>query len=347
MAMSGIIPIERPAPALDMMDGTLNTQALVKQVRLIQDVMAAVMKDTEHYGKLPGCEKPSLYKAGAEKLCLVFRLEPEFEIVHAVEEKEFIAFTVGCRLLHIPSGARVGSGIGSCSSRERKYAWRSGQRKCTACGATAIIKGKEEYGGGWVCFKKKGGCGAKYLDGDAGIEGQAVGEIPNPDIWDQHNTILKMAQKRALVAATLVATAASDIFTQDIEDLPEFAANGKKAESKPAPPAKAPVDRAQMIPCLRTFLAYYEYIGEQWPEMSGDKLLKQYVSLKRGGFPSLARILEFDKPKQLNWIAQVNRQLEHDFDFAGLNVNAPEPPVTAAGPEPEPALDITEDDIPL
>lgn len=39
------------------------------------------------------------------------------------------------------------------------------EKKCPACGSTsAIIKGKAEYGGGWVCFKKKGGCGAKLAD---------------------------------------------------------------------------------------------------------------------------------------------------------------------------------------
>jgi hypothetical protein len=33
---------------------------------------------------------------------------------------------------------------------------------CPKCGKDAIIKGKEEYGGGYLCFKKKGGCGAKF-----------------------------------------------------------------------------------------------------------------------------------------------------------------------------------------
>lgn len=34
---------------------------------------------------------------------------------------------------------------------------------CPHCGAVgAIIQGKPEYGGGWLCYKKKGGCGAKY-----------------------------------------------------------------------------------------------------------------------------------------------------------------------------------------
>lgn len=38
-------------------------------------------------------------------------------------------------------------------------------RSCPECGKTAsVIKGKEEYGGGWVCYKKKAGCGAKFYD---------------------------------------------------------------------------------------------------------------------------------------------------------------------------------------
>jgi hypothetical protein len=44
--------------------------------------------------------------------------------------------------------------------------------------------------------------------------------IPNPDFADSSNTVLKMAQKRALVAACLVVTNASAFFTQDVEDMP-------------------------------------------------------------------------------------------------------------------------------
>ena len=41
---------------------------------------------------------------------------------------------------------------------------RADVKTCPACGKAAIIKGKAEFGGGWVCFKKKGGCGWKGLD---------------------------------------------------------------------------------------------------------------------------------------------------------------------------------------
>jgi hypothetical protein len=38
---------------------------------------------------------------------------------------------------------------------------------CASCGQKALIKGKEQYGGGWVCFKKKGGCGQKFNEDPA------------------------------------------------------------------------------------------------------------------------------------------------------------------------------------
>jgi len=56
------------------------------------------------------------------------------------------------------------------------------------------------------------------------------GETPH----DLDNTFLKMACKRALVAAVLNATAASDIFTQDIEDL-QINGQDEKAAEAPKP----------------------------------------------------------------------------------------------------------------
>jgi len=46
-----------------------------------------------------------------------------------------------------------------------------------------------------------------------------VYRIPNEGIFDQINTIDKMAQKRAMVAAVLIGVNASEFFTQDLEDL--------------------------------------------------------------------------------------------------------------------------------
>lgn len=196
----------------------LSVAQIKQQVQTIQQVMEGVMKDGTHYGKIPGCgDKPVLLKAGAEKLCMTFRLDPEYEII-TERDGDNLSITSKCTLHYIPNGARMGSGMGSCSSRESKYFYRSAVRKCPACGAEAIIKGKAEYGGGWLCYGKKGGCGAKFQDGDAAIDGQKMGRVPNEDLADQYNTVLKMSNKRSLVAAVLNVTAASDIFDQDLDD---------------------------------------------------------------------------------------------------------------------------------
>jgi len=202
----------------------MSVDDVLGQIRKVHGLMELAMKDGEHYGVIPGTPKPTLLKAGAEKLCLMFRLDPQYEIcTEEVEERAnpqggIIRYVVRATLYHIPTGNRIASGIGSCSSREEKYGWRKKERLCPECGAEKIIKGKTEYGGGWLCWSKKGGCGAKFPDGDQSIEGQEEVRIPNENIWEQENTILKMAEKRALVAAVLNGTAASDIFTQDIGD---------------------------------------------------------------------------------------------------------------------------------
>ena len=89
-------------------------------------------------------------------------------------------------------------------------------------------------------------------------EGRSVGKNPdtdswevcvlgekmdNPDLADVWNTVLKMAKKRAYVDGMLSATGASDIFTQDIEEMaPEDLGTSthKAGDQKPAPAAGKP-----------------------------------------------------------------------------------------------------------
>jgi len=192
---------------------------IIAHVRLIEEVKAAVMKESVHFGTIPGCgDKPTLLKPGAEKLLMTFQLCSD----HDVEMKdlgnghrEYLVKTP----IRTPNGILLATGLGSCSTMESKYRWRDSSKKCPACGKAAIIKGKEEYGGGWICFKKKDGCGAKFNDGDQKIESQSSGRVENADLADTYNTVLKMAKKRSMVDGTLAATGSSDFFAQDLEDL--------------------------------------------------------------------------------------------------------------------------------
>jgi hypothetical protein len=200
-------------------DSAMSVADIIGQVRLIQEVMAKVMTEGEHFGCIPGCgNRKTLLQPGAQKLTMTFRLAPEYQIQETNYDRGHKEYRVICTLKSITSGNFVGQGVGCCSTLEGKYRWKGGARKCPECGKEAIIKGKAEYGGGWLCFAKKGGCGQKWPDGASEIEGQSVDKVEHDSPADFYNTVLKMAKKRAFVDATITATAASDIFTQDVGD---------------------------------------------------------------------------------------------------------------------------------
>lgn len=181
-------------PAVENYGSRSLTAADVRaQVNLMQDVMQEVMREGVHYGKVPGTNSVSLWKAGAEKLMATFRLagDPEVETLGTDGE---VHYRVKVRLC-TASGTFVGAGVGECSSQEDKYAWRAGIGK--------------EYDNTPENRRR-----IKYKR-----DGEVKQVRTNPA--DVANTILKMAKKRAQVDAVITCTAASDIFTQDIEDLPE------------------------------------------------------------------------------------------------------------------------------
>jgi hypothetical protein len=209
--MNAIVPINadysiEQVKALAMIIHRLNDDVFVKDI---------------DYGVIPGTgTKPVLLLPGMEKLMRALRLRPEYVIKQQIIDfdKPLFFFQYECRLIEIDSGLVVGTAIGSANSHESKWRWRDAKRVCPSCGKDAIIKGKAEFGGGWLCFAKKGGCGAKFTDNDPTIIGQEIGRVENPDIGDQINTIDKIAQKRALSSAIKGVAAVSDVYTVDMDD---------------------------------------------------------------------------------------------------------------------------------
>lgn len=249
---------------------------LLQQVQLVQQVMKEAMQDGEHFGVIPGTQKPTLLQPGAQKLCMTFRLAPEYE----VHEKDLGAghreYRIGCTLKSITTGVVIGSGVGICSTMESKYRYRQAERLCPSCGKPAIIKGKSEWGGGYVCYEKKGGCKAKFKDGDPAIEGQKVGRVENPDVADTYNTVLKMGKKRAFVDATVTALAVSDIFTQDLEETVEPQKEAPAPSKDVTPPQDLPtVDqwKARYAPLdtLDAFKLAEHDLSIVWEKYSGEE----------------------------------------------------------------------------
>lgn len=205
----------------------------IQAINKFQQVVHANLIEGQDYGVIPGTSKPTLLKPGAEKITKLLGLCDHYEIIDRQEdwEKPFFRYLIKCQLVPASSDIVISEGFGECNSMESKYRWRDSKRKCPQCGAEAIIKGKEEFGGGWICFRKTGGCGAKWNDGAAEIEDQKIGRVENEDIFSQVNTLIKMAKKRSLVDAALSAGRLSNVFTQDMEDTREDI----RIESAPEP----------------------------------------------------------------------------------------------------------------
>jgi len=172
------------------------------------------LKAGQDFGVIPGTDKPTLLKPGAEKLLDRYGLAICFDAPEAVEnwEKGLFAYRVKARVVHRATGVMLAEQIAACNSLEDKYKYRKDW--WNGKGTPPDI---ENY--------KRTKSGKLYK------------QVLNPEPWSLQNTILKMAQKRAAVGATIYAVAGSEFFTQDVEDWPEYAdiveAEVKLVESSP------------------------------------------------------------------------------------------------------------------
>jgi hypothetical protein len=197
------------------------TAAEIKaQVQRIQQILDAVMVKDVHYGTIPGTQKPTLYKPGSEKILTTFRIAAVPKEVDDLSTADEIRYRVKVHGVHQTTGITVGVGIGECSSDEEKYKWRR-----PVCDEEFNETPEDRKRLVW-----------KKYQGKATQQKQIR---TNPA--DVANTILKMAKKRAQIDMTLTATAASDVFDQDLEDLPEGIVQGV-AEQRP--PIQEPQKKA-------------------------------------------------------------------------------------------------------
>ena len=198
----------------------LTVEEVLGQVALIQRIMTAAMKEGEHYGRIPGCgDKLTLLKPGAEKLCLLYRLAPAYDVQERHLERGHRECRVQVTLSSVATQRTVGQGVGCCSTMEDKYRFRFGVAEITDRAVPRVYwevrqedpaKALELLGGKGFTPKKVDGIWLVARGGEKV-------ETDNPA--DGYNTVLKMAKKRALVDAVLTTTAASDIFTQDLEEV--------------------------------------------------------------------------------------------------------------------------------
>lgn len=133
-----------------------------------------IVRDVD-FGVIPKTKKPTLFKSGAEKVCMGYGLFPKYDIFSKAEnfgKEPMFYYCVRCDLATIVNGTQyvITSAFGSANTGEKRNGFNSP--------------------------------------------------------YDAANGTLKMAQKRALVAAALSISGLSDAFTQDMEN-EDFMNNAK------------------------------------------------------------------------------------------------------------------------
>jgi len=215
-----------PAQARQRLD---ELQQFISEVMVPSQVddKGNVTRGGDYGPPFPGSKKKVLLKAGAEKLAEVYGFTVEPVITQRIEkwsEKDggpFFHYEVEAKIFSKRTGHMVGKGVGSCNSMENRYRYRQGQRECPACGSATIFKSKAQFGGGWYCNQRAGGCGESFKpnsDGAREIEAQVVGKVENDDIHTQVNTILKIAKKRAYIDGVISVTQSSGLLTGEDGD---------------------------------------------------------------------------------------------------------------------------------
>ena len=188
----------------------------------LQLLKTEILKTGVDYGRIPGCgDKPTLLKPGAEKVLKRFQVHVtsiEVEDLSGPDERRYRVKCIGTT----PDGVIRGIGIGECSSDEDKFRWK--RTNPAEFEHTQDSRKRIKY----------------YAD----YEQPQVRTNPA----DQANTVLKIAKKRALVDLALTACAASEFFTQDLEDIQDDdGGNGRTSTRQPAPNGPSPKQRVWTV----------------------------------------------------------------------------------------------------
>lgn len=210
-----------------------------------QEVSALIvksLKEGQDYGQIPGAgDKKVLLKAGAERLAIAFGCRVEYEIVEEeIDHDRRVAFTLA---KWIDTDRRP-----SKEEAERIKAQGLGRWRKGFGGKWTWQEKTEERGESFGLYRYVIRC--RLVRHDGLVVGDAIGACSSLETKyirqprDSENTIVKMAQKRALVAVTLNAFGLSDRFTQDLEEMADVidveVAEGKAAAAKALEPQRAP-----------------------------------------------------------------------------------------------------------
>ena len=230
----------------------------------LRECMRAVLRENVDYGIIPGTDKPSLYKPGAEKLLQWFGFGHTMERTDTERDGDGkrLGVTYRCTVIKGLPGQTVV--VASCEG----YAGYDEDRYYTNVeDATA----KEQ-------------ANARRYKRD-------VNPLKCREYRAPWNTLMKMAEKRALVGAAIQGTAASGLFTQDVEDMAPPVPEGPKFSDVAMKAFKA-LDK----PVLEAVGKWYR--AKEWADPREWDAEQWCMALQAAGFIAGQRSAQPTKPAE-------------------------------------------------
>ena len=221
--------------------GILDPKYVEKTLDAISKISAVVkakLHQGHDYGIIPGTKKPTLLKPGAEKMVKLFGLADTYGVMEQTLDwdKPFFFFQIKCTLHSMMNEKVVSEGMGNCNSMEDRFRWR------WLWPNELAVEHQDDEGKPLASLKQKKVFSKKHN------RWYVQYRVENDNIHTLVNTILKMAEKRALIDAVLHATRLSDLFTQDMEDIYQGYVEEVKEEAKEAPEEEKPAKKPEPKP---------------------------------------------------------------------------------------------------
>lgn len=208
---------------------------------IMTEYVRGQMKEDHHWYRFNDAGKPALTKDGGYLICGLFKATPGETKMEIIREEGGHFTVVSRAVLYNINGVQIASGNGSCTTREVKYAYRWVKESELPIGFNKSDAVTRE---GWA-FKnqlpedydfrnaktREVGSTKKYTQ-YATIDYR----VPNKDLADLENTVIKMSNKRAFIAAVQQLPLVSELFATD----PEGGKDDEKTAGKSKPAASAP-----------------------------------------------------------------------------------------------------------
>ncbi len=177
-------------------------QAEIDRQSQMQQIMTRYVKDQmvkdHHYYSFNEGGKPALTKDGAFRICSLLKCFPGLVDVEIIREDSGHFTVVSFARILNQDAVEIASSRGSASTRESKYAYRwvfDNQVPNDVDRKTLKSRSGEKNGRKWSQY-----------------------QLPNPDLADLENTIIKMSEKRATVGAVNKLPLVSELFAADPDD---------------------------------------------------------------------------------------------------------------------------------